>query len=164
MLRAIYLLTIVVFVASTTMGCAQIVRGSMAPVSVNSNPPGAIVQTSTGASCQAPCILPLHRKSNPVMTISMDGYEPASVQLISEFNVGWFLIDFILTGPFVLISFAGGLYDVTPDTVYMTLQPIAGRDDLKPRIVRMSCKPQNDKSQARCDLDEVASIPKRIRR
>ena len=91
------------------------------------------------------------------MTISMDGYQPASVQLLSEFNIGWFLLDLILTGPFVLISFAGGLYDVSPGAVFVTLQPLASRTDLEPKVVRMSC--EEKKGNALCSVEEVAEIP-----
>ena len=152
MLRFVYLLTFVSFVTVST-GCAQIVRGSSAVVAVQSNPPGAYVQSSTGMACNSPCAVVIPRRSPASMTISLDGYQPTSVQFLSQFNIGWFLLDFILTGPFVLFSFAGGLYDITPGSVLVTLQPLASRPDLEPRVVRLSCEEKGKK--ATCSVTDV---------
>ena len=162
MLRYVYLLTIVSFVTVST-GCAQVVRGSSAVVTVQSNPPGAYVQASTGMTCNSPCALVIPRRASAAMTISMDGYQPVSVQFVSEFNVGWFLIDLLITNVFVIVSMIGGaLYDVTPDSVFVTMQPLASRPDLQPKVVRLSCENKGEK--ASCSVDEVDAIPADARR
>lgn len=156
MLRIVYCLTLASFIVASS-GCAQIIRGSSTVVTVQSTPPGALVQSSMGMSCQSPCALSLSRNTSQSLTIQADGYQPVSVTLLSQFNVGWFLIDLILTGPFVLISFAGGLYDLSQNNIFVTLQPMAGRTDLQPKVVRLHCDEKD--GQTSCDLDEVDEIP-----
>jgi hypothetical protein len=60
-------------------GCATVTRGLDSQVQVNSDPPGATVQTSLSQQCVTPCTLKVARKDEFTVTISKPGYEPQSI-------------------------------------------------------------------------------------
>lgn len=61
--------------------CATITRGTSQKFNVESNPSGAEVKLSTGQTCVTPCQLTLKRKSEFVVTVSKDGYQPQEIRV-----------------------------------------------------------------------------------
>lgn len=80
---------IVLAVAATIGGCGTIVRGSSEPVAFNSQPPGAVVQTSLGIGCAAtPCQIQVDRNKSFTATISKNGYRSQSVNVTTVVSGG----------------------------------------------------------------------------
>lgn len=63
-------------------GCATITRGTTEAWSVQTVPAGADVKLSSGEQCKSPCTLTKKRKDPFQVTISKDGYESVSTQII----------------------------------------------------------------------------------
>ncbi len=80
-MRAVILATLTVALA----GCATITRGTTEVLVIESEPPGADVEVSpAGLRCKTPCSLELKRKSNYMVQIQRDGYEPVKVNVLSQ--------------------------------------------------------------------------------
>jgi len=60
-------------------GCATVTRGLSDQVQINSDPPGATVQTSMSHQCATPCTLNVQRKDEFNVVISKPGFEPQTV-------------------------------------------------------------------------------------
>ena len=65
--------------ASTLAGCATVTRGLSDQVQINSDPPGATMQTSMSHQCMSPCTLNVQRKDEFNVVISKPGFEPQTV-------------------------------------------------------------------------------------
>ena len=65
--------------ASMLAGCATVTRGLSDQVQINSDPPGATVQTSMSHQCMTPCTLNVQRKDEFNVVISKPGFEPQTV-------------------------------------------------------------------------------------
>lgn len=118
-------------------GCATMVHGRTQIVTVDSSPHGAAVriqhqtalaiQTDT-AELTTPCQVVLNRKSSYVVHLKKEGYEPASVTLVSKAssslwrNAVWIHPAGWAAGAIVDVSTGGG-YDLEPEKVDVTLVP-----------------------------------------
>jgi len=56
--------------------CATLTRGSSQDYTIETNPPGAYIQTSHGYFCVSPCKLSLPRNKNFTVTADLNGYLP----------------------------------------------------------------------------------------
>ncbi|HET9217134.1 MAG TPA: PEGA domain-containing protein [Terriglobia bacterium] len=66
-------------------GCATITRGTTEVLVVETQPPGADVRINpTGTNCKTPCSIELKRKRNYTLQIDRAGFEPATVNVLSE--------------------------------------------------------------------------------
>jgi hypothetical protein len=65
--------------ASMLAGCATVTRGLNDQVQINSDPPGATVQTSLSHQCTTPCTLTVQRKDEFNVVIGKPGFEPQTV-------------------------------------------------------------------------------------
>jgi hypothetical protein len=55
-------------------GCATVTRGTTEPLAIQSEPPGAEVELSTGQRCITPCNLELKRKYDYRLTLQKEGF------------------------------------------------------------------------------------------
>ena len=114
-----------------TPGCATIVNGRTEVIGIDSLPRGATARIQPGDQMLVtPGQVVLNRKSSYAVRVEKEGYEPASVALVSSASssmwrnlvwihpVGW------LIGLIVDISTGAG-YDLQPDKVEVTLIPKA---------------------------------------
>lgn len=70
------------FALIMTTGCATVTRGKYDVLEIQTQPPGAQVQTSNGYSCQStPCGIRMPRRSSFNVTITRPGCRPATVQV-----------------------------------------------------------------------------------
>ncbi len=112
--------------------CATITRGTTQEVIVESTPPGAAVRTTTGFTCEAtPCTFKMPRKEGFNVTISKDGYKPATVTVESKVAGGGaagFAGNVIAGGVIGMgvDATSGAMMDLTPNPVSVTLEPVAG--------------------------------------
>lgn len=109
--------------------CATITRGTTQEVIVESTPPGAAVRTTTGFTCEAtPCTFKMPRKEGFSVTISKDGYKPATVTVESKVAGGGaagFAGNVIAGGVIGMgvDATSGAMMDLVPNPVSVTLEP-----------------------------------------
>ena len=120
-------------------GCASIISGREADVTINTNPPAAhvVVQNETGeniASAVTPATISLKRgrgffKKAPryVAKIEKQGYEPKRVAIRPKLNP-WILGNVALGGVIGLAadSATGAMWRFTPDDIEQQLTPYQG--------------------------------------
>ena len=70
--------------ATNLAGCATVMNGTSTPYSTASQPQGAAVKFSNGASCSTPCNLQLRRKDDVRADINMPGYKPTYILIQSK--------------------------------------------------------------------------------
>jgi hypothetical protein len=71
----------VALTATMLGGCATAIRGSTNQVHFASEPSGAVVTTSLGHSCTAPCTLAIERNKEFQATFTRDGHQPSVVEV-----------------------------------------------------------------------------------
>ncbi len=112
--------------------CATITRGTTQEVVVESTPPGAAVRTTTGFTCEAtPCTFKMPRKEGFDVTISKDGYKPATVTVESKMSGGGAagMAGNVIAGGIIGIGVdatSGAMMDLVPSPVTVTLEPVGG--------------------------------------
>lgn len=111
---------IVALVALT--GCATIMQGSKQNVGVSSSPSGAQISVDNQAVGVTPATVPLSRKDNHTVKLTLAGYQPYEVQL-SRKTSGWVWGNIVFGGiPGLAIdAITGGMYKLTPEDVNVTL-------------------------------------------
>ena len=73
-------------------GCATMIRGTTQQVSINTDPPGATVTTSTGQSCTSPCLFEAERKNTLQVTVEKTGcntYTSAMIPTLAGAGAIW---------------------------------------------------------------------------
>jgi hypothetical protein len=96
-------------------GCATMIRGTTQQVSINTDPPGATVTTSTGQSCTSPCLFEAERKNTLQVTVEKTGcntYTSAMIPTLAGAGAIWGgLIDYG----------TGAVYDLQPNPLFIKL-------------------------------------------
>jgi hypothetical protein len=109
--------------------CATVTRGTKTAWEVTSTPPGARVQTSNGFTCaQTPCSIKMPRKSSFVATLSLRGYQNATVtvtnQVVTEGGVA--MAGNVLIGGLIGVGVdasTGAMLDLTPNPAHIDMTP-----------------------------------------
>ncbi|MDB5470296.1 MAG: hypothetical protein JWR84_1856 [Caulobacter sp.] len=106
-------------------GCATMTRGTTVMWTVESNPAGATVETSTGWSCTTPCSRKLPRNGEFWVKVSKPGYKTANVHVDKRFYKGGAIT--FAGGPLSAgIDFNNGAaFDLAPNPLIVTLEPEA---------------------------------------
>jgi hypothetical protein len=110
-------------------GCATVTRGTTAPVTINSEPPGALATTSTGLTCPStPCTFEVARKAEFIVSFSKPGYEPQQVPVATKVAGAGAagMAGNVLLGGIVGIGVdaaTGATLEHYPNPVFVTLQP-----------------------------------------
>lgn len=65
-------------------GCATITRGTTEAWTVETDPPNAEVELSSGERCLSPCTLQKKRKETFLVTIRKECYRPVQTQVVSQ--------------------------------------------------------------------------------
>ncbi len=114
--------------------CATITRGTKETFKVVTTPTAAAVALSTGERCTSPCALKLKRKTEFTVTATKDGYSPATAKIQSKIKgggvagaAGNIVFGGIIGG--VVDGSNGSMRDLTPNPLYLTLQPLTGALD-----------------------------------
>jgi len=112
-------------------GCATITRGTTEALVINSNPPGAQVQMSSGNTCVTPCSVELKRKHDYHVKIAKAGYEPVeanvSSQIVTAGAVG--MAGNVLIGGLIGVgvdAMTGATKGLRPNPLEVTLVPLNG--------------------------------------
>lgn len=110
-------------------GCATVTRGTNDALIVNSSPAGADVKLSNGMTGKTPATFKLPRKSDVVVDISKAGYEPATVNVVSQISGagGAGMAGNVLIGGLIgaaVDAGSGAMNDLEPNPVSVTLEKI----------------------------------------
>ena len=87
-----------------------------------------------------PASLELQRKNSYVLTASLDGYQPAELQIRQEMRTGPLVLDILFTGLFgvVVDALTGGWWNLEPDDSNLVLERVAttgvGPDRIEVRV------------------------------
>jgi hypothetical protein len=69
-----------------TSGCASITRGTTEAYVVETKPPGAEINSSSGWRCISPCSVKVKRRSDFVLTITKSNYETVKATVTSSID------------------------------------------------------------------------------
>lgn len=127
-------------------GCASITRGTTDQLNINSEPMGADVRTSMGATCITPCTLTVGRKDEFTVTVSAPGYRPESVvvgtKVAGTGAVG--MAGNVVFGGIIgmgVDAYNGAELDHFPNPVDVTLRPLAPQA-APPSVLRIKPAPR----------------------
>ena len=95
--------------------CASIMHGTSQDVGISSTPTGASVSIDNAEKGQTPFVAKLSRKSNHIVHIAADGYQPADLTLTNSVS-GWVWGNLLFGGVIGLAvdAITGGLYKLSP--------------------------------------------------
>ncbi len=112
-------------------GCATLDRGSTDKFYVISDPPGARMTLSTGASCVTPCGVAVGRRDTFTATIEKAGYRTKAVEVgtrLTASGVGDLGENIVTGGAGAVVDVAtGAALEHVPNPLRVTLPPVAGR-------------------------------------
>jgi hypothetical protein len=135
--------------ALTLAGCTTITRGTTSQVQIQSEPPGALAQTSTGFSCTTPCTITVPRKDEFSVVFSKAGYREETVDVktqIAGAGAAGFAGNIILGGIIGMGADAatGATLEHVPNPVSVTLVPVQGPSaPAKPKRTRPEGPPSS---------------------
>ena len=87
-MKRIYMTCGIAFFTLLLSNCATITRGRNQAFTITSEPSGADVRFSTGLACSTPCTLEVKRKPGFAVTVSKDGYETQTANVVSQISGG----------------------------------------------------------------------------
>ncbi len=112
-------------------GCATLDRGSIDKFYVISDPPGARMTLSTGASCVTPCGVAVGRRDTFIATVEKAGYQTKAVEVgtrLTASGVGDLGENIVTGGAGAVVDVAtGAALEHVPNPLRITLRPTAGR-------------------------------------
>lgn len=122
-------IAIIGLVAVSLGGCATVTRGTTNKVTFESEPSGAQMTATTGASCQTPCTLEFNRKTDFVAVFTKEGFQetriPVNTRVAGEGALG-FAGNIIAGGGIGMVADAvsGATLEHYPNPVIARLEPI----------------------------------------
>jgi len=119
----------VLLCAASLAACATVTRGTRQNYVIETDPEGAQIALSTGQTCTSPCRLRLPRKHDFVVTATMAGFEPASVEVESRVRAGGVagaagnvLVGGIIGG--IVDASNGSMNDLRPNPLRIEMVPL----------------------------------------
>ena len=119
----------VILATLVVSGCASITRGTTEVFVIESTPSNARATLSTGLSCTTPCSIKVPRRGDFIVTVELDGYEPATANVVSKVDgdgtAG--LAGNVLFGGIIgagIDAGSGAMQSHTPNPLQVTLLPI----------------------------------------
>jgi hypothetical protein len=124
-------LTLIAAALVLAPGCATITRGTTEVLVVETQPPGADVRINpTGTNCKTPCSIELKRKRNYTLQIDRDGFEPVTVNVLSEISGAGAagMAGNVILGGLIGVAVdaaSGATKKLTPNPIKLNLVPLA---------------------------------------
>lgn len=143
-----------ILAASSLGACATITRGSQQQFSIVSDPDGAAVEMTNGLRCTTPCKMKINRKSDFVVRVMKEGYEPAEVRVQGKVKGGGVaggIVGNALFGGLIgagVDASTGAMLNLTPNPVTVSLKPISQASTLAAEPVMAEATPAMDASAA----------------
>ena len=112
-------------VSCSLTGCATVMHGANQTLALGSEPNGATVKLTNGATCVTPCKLDLPRRHDLRADYTLDGYRPAYVLVQSKMSGATF--GNILAGGIIggLVDGANGASNkLSPNPINVRLTPL----------------------------------------
>lgn len=124
-------LTLALVLCLAATSCATITRGSKDTLVINTTPAGAHLELSNGLVGTSPASFKLPRKSELIIKITKEGYEPAEVNITPQISGGGGagMAGNVLLGGLIgaaVDAGSGSMYDLKPNPVEVALTPIPG--------------------------------------
>jgi hypothetical protein len=118
----------VLIAAISLAGCATITRGTKDAFSIQTTPPGAHAQLSSGQTCDTPCTLKLPRKSEFVVTLTKPGYKTVQASVSNHVAGGGAagMAGNVLVGGLIgaaVDAGDGAMLNLVPNPLVVTLEP-----------------------------------------
>ena len=109
-------------------GCATVTRGTTNQIQIDSEPAGALAQTSLNHTCTTPCTIQVSRKDEFAVTFSKPGYQNARVDVktqIAGAGAAGFAGNVLIGGVVGMgvDAATGSTYEHVPNPVRAVLQP-----------------------------------------
>ncbi|MCU0688482.1 MAG: PEGA domain-containing protein [Phycisphaerales bacterium] len=126
------MLIIVALGASFAGGCQTLSNGGMQAVSIETTPPGAIVEVAGRGTFITPTTISLPRNAHSTLWITKEGYLPQSVQLTARLDADRATprAEFMSMVGAAVDAATGGSWTLVPDAVSVRLKPRAGTKPL----------------------------------
>jgi hypothetical protein len=129
-------------------GCATMIRGTDEPLSITSEPSGALAEVSDGQKCTTPCQVKLKRNQSVMIKYTKEGYEPESLSVFPTLAGA----GVILGG--VIDYGTGAVYSLTPNPAHVMLKPA------KAQVPAAKIEEPNAKKSFSEQLDELEQMQK----
>jgi len=129
-------------------GCATMIRGTEEPLSITSEPPGALATVSDGQKCTTPCAVTLKRNQSVIIRYSKEGYEVESLSVFPTLAGA----GVILGG--VIDYGTGAVYSLTPNPAHVILKPGKKTDEVI-QSAPLSEAPKKSKVEQLEELDQM---------
>jgi hypothetical protein len=109
-------------------GCQTLSNGGMQAVSIETTPPGAIVEVAGRGTFITPTTISLPRNAHSTLWITKEGYLPQSVQLTARLDADRATprAEFMSMVGAAVDAATGGSWTLVPDAVSVRLKPRAG--------------------------------------
>ena len=118
--------------AASLAACATVTRGTRQAYVIETDPPGAQVELSTGQSCVTPCALRLKRRPGFTARITREGYEPVEATVASGISGGGaagMAGNVVLGGLIgaVVDGASGAMNELRPNPLSVRMVPLGGQ-------------------------------------
>ena len=113
-----------VFLVILISGCGTLSNGSTQVIQVTSAPGEATISGNPDIGMfTTPASLELERKSSYTLTVTKEGYEPATARIAKKMKTGTLLLDILLFPIGVIIDgVTGAWYELSPGQVTVVLE------------------------------------------
>jgi len=107
------------------VGCATILKSKTTEIQVNSNPQDANVYFDGNRVGKTPLSTKVSDKDPLTVDIKKEGYEETSKKIGTHSSMGWYVADFLIFYPSVLIdAITGDAHTLNEKKLDFTLEPI----------------------------------------
>ncbi len=139
-------------------GCATVLNGTNVDYAAQTDPTGATIKYSNGASCTSPCEIELKRKNDLRADITLEGYEPTYVLIQSKLGGSAFGNIIAGGGVGAIVDGSNGASNrLYPRPLIVRLAPLGSEEGAvlldKDGNVEMTVKQHND--QVRVDVSKT---------
>ena len=135
-------LTLTLALALALSGCGVLIGGTTKTISVGSDPTSARLTTEplTG-SYTTPTVLELERKKSYTLVLWKEGYQETQFPIQRKIRPLVLVADILMTAlvfPIVVDAVTGGWWDLRPEVVTVTVEPLDESSGLAPITVTIS--------------------------
>ena len=166
-----YRLCGVLLCAASLSACATVTRGTRQAYVIETDPPGAQVELSTGQTCVTPCALRLPRRPGFTATITREGYETVEATVASGISGGGaagMAGNVILGGLIgaVVDGSSGAMNDLSPNPLRVSMVRIGGEASVganeaeaEPAEAPFSALPSDQPAAAQAPAEAAPAAP-----